>query len=167
MSSRDSGSFHSEGRMTTPPDATPAMSSLAVLRLRATTISAVSRRAMKPSLLTRIENQVGRPWMLDGKMFLPLTGMPILKRARRRVLLAVWLPEPLTVAATMVKLLTPAGLSSMSVGSTLRWTLVALMRPLNLSARERARRARCGSASARDENGIKRDAFPRVTHLLL
>src|SRR5262245_3788040 len=50
--------------------------------------------------------QVGRPAMLDGKRFLPLTGMPILKNARIRVLLAVWLPEPLTVAATIAKSLT-------------------------------------------------------------
>ncbi len=32
---------------------------------------------MYPSRLTRISYQVGRPWMLDGKTFLPETGIPI------------------------------------------------------------------------------------------
>src|SRR5262245_60931661 len=75
--------------------------------------------------------QVGRPAMFDGKRFLPLTGMPILKIARMRVLLAVWLPEPLTVAATIAKSLTigsrsarpaPPGLASDSM------TLIVLLR---------------------------------------
>ena len=43
-------------------------------------------------------NQVGSPAMLEGNMFLPETGMPIWKMARIRTVLAVWLPEPLTVA---------------------------------------------------------------------
>src|SRR5262245_23623650 len=75
--------------------------------------------------------QVGRPAMFDGKRFLPLTGMPILKIARMRVLLAVWLPEPLTVAPTMAKSLrvgsrsarpVPLGLGSVSM------TLIVLLR---------------------------------------
>src|SRR3990172_10641727 len=41
--------------------------------------------------------------MLDGKRFLPLTGIPIRKRARMIAMLAVWLPEPLTVATTIDK----------------------------------------------------------------
>ena len=41
--------------------------------------------------------------MLDGKRFFPETGMPIWKMARRSVLLAVWLPEPFTVATWMLK----------------------------------------------------------------
>jgi hypothetical protein len=36
--------------------------------------------------------------MLLGKRFFPETGTPIWKMARSRVLFAVWLPEPLTVA---------------------------------------------------------------------
>ena len=36
--------------------------------------------------------------MLDGKIFLPETGMPIWKIERSSTVLAVWLPEPLTVA---------------------------------------------------------------------
>src|SRR5690348_15305912 len=65
--------------------------------------------------------------MFEGKIFLPLTGMPILKRARSRQVLAVWLPEPLTVAATKQKLLTPAGLSPRSRTSAPRCTLVVLI----------------------------------------
>src|SRR5712692_4142715 len=46
--------------------------------------------------------QVGSPSMLEGKMFLGATGMPIEKIARVRTRLAVWEPEPLTVAAWIV-----------------------------------------------------------------
>jgi hypothetical protein len=49
--------------------------------------------------------QVGRPWMLEGNRFFPEMGMPILKKARRRVRLAVCEPEPLEVAMVMEKLL--------------------------------------------------------------
>src|SRR4029077_6993724 len=41
--------------------------------------------------------------MLEGKTFLGATGMPILKIARVKTRLAVWLPEPLTVAAWIVR----------------------------------------------------------------
>jgi hypothetical protein len=34
-------------------------------------------RPIQPSLFARIVNQVGRPAMFDGNMFLPLTGTPI------------------------------------------------------------------------------------------
>src|SRR5579859_991091 len=80
--------------------------------------------------------------MLEGKMFLPLTGIPILKRARRRTVLAVWLPEPLTVAATSVKLLTPAGLSSISEAGRPRGSVGVLIGECGLStsaARGRSR----------------------------
>src|SRR5438105_5829180 len=61
---------------------------------------------MYPSGETRIWNQVGRPSMLDGKMFLGATGMAILKIARMSTELEDWLPEPLTVAAWKVRSLT-------------------------------------------------------------
>ena len=48
-------------------------------------------------MLKRIVYQVGRPWIFDGHRFFPETGIPILNRARRMVLLAVAEPEPLTV----------------------------------------------------------------------
>src|SRR5262245_25657682 len=60
----------------------------------------------------RMVYHVGRPAILEGNKFLPLTGMPILKTARISVLLAVWLPEPLTVAATIAKSFTIGGRSS-------------------------------------------------------
>jgi len=47
--------------------------------------------------------QVGNPWMFDGKIFLPETGMPIRKSARRMVVLAVALPDPFTVENVMLK----------------------------------------------------------------
>ena len=50
--------------------------------------------------------QVGSPAMFDGNMFLPDTGTPIWKIERSRTRLAVWLPDPLTVATWMLKSLT-------------------------------------------------------------
>src|SRR5580698_11228758 len=47
--------------------------------------------------------QVGNPAMFDGKRFLPLTGMPMPKMLRNRMLLADCEPEPLTVATWMLK----------------------------------------------------------------
>jgi len=41
--------------------------------------------------------------MLEGKTFLGATGIPMWKIARVRTRLAVWLPEPLTVAAWIVR----------------------------------------------------------------
>src|SRR5262245_11408828 len=41
--------------------------------------------------------------MFEGNRFFPLTGMPIWKMARSSTVLAVWLPEPLTVATWMLK----------------------------------------------------------------
>src|SRR5262245_19716569 len=61
---------------------------------------------MYPSLLARMVNQVGRPAMFEGKRFFPLTGIPIWKIARNRTMLAVWLPDPLTVATCRLKSLT-------------------------------------------------------------
>src|SRR5690349_5300585 len=86
-------------------------------------------------------NQVGRPAMLEGKRFLPLTGMPILKMARNSEVFAVWLPEPFTVATTMEKLLTPDALSSISPASVLGETPTAMIGP-TLSAGGRALPAR-------------------------
>ena len=44
--------------------------------------------------------------MFDGNRFFPETGMPIWKIERISIRLAVWLPEPLTVATWMLKSLT-------------------------------------------------------------
>src|SRR5512145_3285390 len=50
--------------------------------------------------------QVGSPAVFDGNMFLPETGTPIRRMERSRTILAVWLPDPLTVATGMLKSLT-------------------------------------------------------------
>src|SRR6185437_10790495 len=65
--------------------------------------------------------------MLEGKRFLPLTGIPILNSARSRHVFAVWLPDPFTVAATITKLFTPAGLSLISLACGPLCTLVILI----------------------------------------
>jgi hypothetical protein len=44
--------------------------------------------------------------MFEGNIFFPETGMPIWKIARIITLLAVWLPDPFTVAIWMLKSLT-------------------------------------------------------------
>ena len=54
--------------------------------------------------------------MLEGKTFLGATGIPILKIARVSTRLAVWLPDPLTVAAWMVKSLIICSVNSFLVG---------------------------------------------------
>src|SRR4030081_1445118 len=66
-------------------------------------MSTLSERAMWPSGVTLSWYQVGRPSMLDGKTFFGATGMPIWNMALVKTRLAVWLPEPLTVAAWMVR----------------------------------------------------------------
>src|SRR5512143_935028 len=62
-------------------------------------------------------NQVGSPAMFEGNRFLPLTGMPIWNRARKSTTLAVWLPEPLTVATVMLKSLVMGSTLSLDAGS--------------------------------------------------
>src|SRR5690606_34142125 len=52
--------------------------------------------------------QVGSPWMFEGKMFFPCTGMPILKNERSSARFAVWLPVPFAVATAIEKSLTLA-----------------------------------------------------------
>ena len=73
-------------------------------------------------------NQVGSPAMFDGNMFLPETGMPIWKMERIRTVLAVWLPDPFTVATWMLKSLTtlcPGSLARGSAGDTSNVDIVA------------------------------------------
>src|SRR5271163_3948608 len=47
--------------------------------------------------------QVGKPAMLEGKRFFPLTGMPIAKMLLSRTRFADCDPDPLTVATWMLK----------------------------------------------------------------
>src|SRR6266498_113027 len=87
-------------------------------------------RPMKPSFEARIVNQVGRPWMLEGKRFLPETGIPIWKTDRIRMLLEDMLPEPLAVATWIEKSLTtpapPARSSAFSSRTVLTHGLLFL-----------------------------------------
>src|SRR5688572_9628731 len=80
----------------------------------ATTKSTSFLRPTKPSLFARMVYQVGSPAILDGNMFLPDTGTPIWKIERSSTRLAVWLPEPLTVATWMLKSLTRRGVAATS-----------------------------------------------------
>src|SRR6185369_8694828 len=90
------------------PGRRPSTSSRAVCAFMQTMRSTSFLRAIQPSLFARIVNQVGSPAMFDGNMFLPETGTPIWKIERIRTVLAVWLPEPLTVATWMLNSLTAA-----------------------------------------------------------
>ncbi len=56
--------------------------------------------------MMRMVYHVGKPWIFEGKMFFPDTGIPILNKARINVRLDVWLPDPLTVATVILKVLT-------------------------------------------------------------
>src|SRR5215475_11144878 len=67
------------------------------------------RRAMNPSFDARIVNQVGSPWMFEGKRFLPETGIPIWKIDRMRIVLEDCEPEPLAVATWIEKSLITGG----------------------------------------------------------
>src|SRR5215470_12241025 len=66
-----------------------------------------SRRARYPASDTRTSYQVGRPWMLEGKMFFGLTGMPMRNSVLAKMPLADAEPEPLTVANFTTKSLIP------------------------------------------------------------
>ena len=88
------------------PVRAPVTSSRALSGFIATRKSISFLRPTQPCLLARMVNHVGSPAMLEGNRFLPETGMPIWKRRRIRTVLAVWLPEPLTVATWMLKSLT-------------------------------------------------------------
>src|SRR6266567_3817878 len=98
--------------MTTPPGLTVFRSSRQVATLKAISTSTLSERAMWPSGVIRSWYHVGRPSMLEGKTFLGATGIPIWKIALVKTRFAVWLPEPLTVAAWMVRSLTIGSVTS-------------------------------------------------------
>ena len=59
--------------------------------------------------------------MLEGKTFFGATGMPMWKIALVKTRLAVWLPEPLTVAAWMVRSLTMGSVTSIFVMADLEF----------------------------------------------
>ena len=76
----------------------------------ATAISTLPERARYPRWLARTSYQVGRPWMLEGKKFLPATGIPIRNRVFISNELALAEPVPFTLAMRIVKSLS-AGMS--------------------------------------------------------
>src|SRR5258705_6555256 len=86
--------------------------------------------------------------MLEGKIFLPDTGMPILNSARSKVVLAVWLPEPFLVATRMEKSFT-TGWGSALLASRARSKSVTLIQNLLLSRARRRSGRRCRSALGR------------------
>src|SRR5438270_12750526 len=90
------------------PDGRPSTSSREFGAFMQTMMSTSFLRAIQPSLFARMVNQVGRPAMLEGNMFFPLTGTPIWKIERIRTLFDDCDPEPLTVATWMVQSLTMA-----------------------------------------------------------
>src|SRR5215813_3631948 len=55
----------------------------------------------------RTSYQVGRPWMLEGKMFFGLTASPMRNNVLAKMVLALAEPEPLTVANFTTKSLMP------------------------------------------------------------
>src|SRR5438093_10431660 len=69
-------------------------------------MSTPPRRPKWPLSLIRTSNQVGRPWMFDGKMLRELAGIPIrrIDLANRELALAE--PDPFTLANLTTKSLT-------------------------------------------------------------
>src|SRR5262245_6179684 len=55
----------------------------------------------------RTSYQVGRPWLLEGKMFVGLTASPMRNNVVAKMVLALAEPEPLTVANFTTKSLMP------------------------------------------------------------
>src|SRR5215475_399960 len=95
--------------MTAAPGATVFTSSCAVSGFMQMSTPTSRRRAMNPSFDARIVNQVGSPWMFEGKRFLPETGIPIWKIDRMRIVLEDCEPEPLAVATWIEKSLITGG----------------------------------------------------------
>src|SRR5437588_1347923 len=107
------------------PGGSNSTSSRAVCGFMQTMMSTSFLRAIQPSLFARMVNQVGRPAMLDGNMFFPLTGTPIWKIERIRTLFDDCDPEPLTVATWMVQSLTMAARAALWGSSSTAVAVVA------------------------------------------
>src|ERR1700729_4137192 len=72
----------------------------------ATIRSTPPRRPTQPLPEMRTSYQVGRPWMLEGKMLRDATGTPMRRIERANISLALAEPEPLTLPNLMTKSLT-------------------------------------------------------------
>src|SRR6266850_8124483 len=110
MSSRnlDFGSGLVESYSRYPPGSIEATSLSQVCGFIATIRSTPPRAPRWPASVTRTSYQVGRPWMLEGKMLRGLTGTPMRRMARANSSLAEADPEPLTFANLTTKSLTAA-----------------------------------------------------------
>src|SRR5690606_5023978 len=117
--------------MHTPPGGRFWMSSAAVDSFIVTAISVVARRAIYPSLLARMVYHVGKPLMLDGNRFLPLTGIPIRNSDRINTSFEVWLPEPFLVATISAKSLTIGSCCPFWWACTLVWNSTTIIAPEN------------------------------------
>ena len=81
------------------------------------TIRSTPPRAPRwPASVTRTSYQVGRPWMLDGKMLRGATGTPMRSTERANSSLALAEPEPLTLANRTTKSFT------LLIGLMLAWS---------------------------------------------
>ena len=68
------------------------------------TMRSVPPRAPRcPASETRTSYQVGRPWMLDGKILRGAHGMPMRRIERANISFALAEPEPLTLANRTTK----------------------------------------------------------------
>src|ERR1019366_8424328 len=130
------------------------MSFAYVLVFRATTRSSSGGRAVYPSLLTRISYQVGNPWMFDGKMFLPETGIPIRKMDCMRRLFALADPVPFTVAILNEKSLTPKAGSTEAGGADFGLVIERHRRPLPASG------FRLPAGQRRTESPVRTSSYP-------
>src|SRR5436305_1250911 len=79
------------------------MSLSQVCGFMATIRSTPPRRPRWPAPVTRTSYQVGRPWMLDGKMLRAATGTPIRSTDLANIELAEAEPEPFTLANLTTK----------------------------------------------------------------
>src|SRR5262252_4500153 len=104
-------------------------SSVAVSGFIATRKSISFLRPMYPCLFARIVYQVGKPAILEGNMFLPETGTPIWKIARRRTVFELCDPEPFTVATWMLMSLTMRCLPMPPLDSRGTTSVVAIPTP--------------------------------------
>src|SRR3972149_5240073 len=69
----------------------------------ATIMSTPPRRPRYPRSDTRTSYQVGKPWILDGKMLRGLTGTPMRRIALANIMFAEADPDPLTLANLITK----------------------------------------------------------------
>src|ERR1700704_5272047 len=108
---RDGGLGRGELQKRQPPAAISLTSCVHVCGFMATIRSQPPRRPMWPASETRTSYQVGRPWMLDGKMLRVATGTPMRRVERANGGLGDAAPEPLTLANLTTKSLTRVLLS--------------------------------------------------------